>query len=50
MIEFVKTYYFEIAAIILGIYLLMKVKKIARKIIGIVFSLVAIARIVMFLY
>jgi hypothetical protein len=47
MIEFAKAHYFEIAAAIVAIYLLMKVKRMARKVIGIIFSLAAIARIIM---
>lgn len=47
MIEFAKTHYFEIAAVIVAIYVLMKVKRMARKVIGIIFSLAAIARLIM---
>jgi len=49
MIEFAKAHYLEIAASLVGIYLLIKVKKMARKVVGVIFSLAAIARVVMML-
>lgn len=47
MVEILKNYYFEIAAVFVTIFILLKVKKIARKLIGIIFSLAAIARVIM---
>lgn len=49
MIEFVKIYYFEIAVVIVGLYLFMKVQRAMRKIVGIVFSILAIARLIMYI-
>lgn len=49
MIEFAKVHYFEVALVIIAIYLLLMVKRIARKVVGIVFSLAAIARIIVLL-
>ncbi|WP_178076101.1 hypothetical protein [Paenibacillus oralis] len=46
MMEFVKAHYFDIAVVIVAIYLLMKVKRMAQKVIGITFSLAAIARVI----
>lgn len=46
MIEFIKTYYLEIAAVIVVLYLFVKVKRALRKIIAIVFTLAAIARVI----
>ncbi|MCM3130154.1 MULTISPECIES: hypothetical protein [unclassified Paenibacillus] len=46
MIEFIKTYYIEIAAVIVGLYLFLKVKRVLRKILGIILSLAVIARLI----
>lgn len=47
MIEILKTYFLEIAIVVLTLYLLMKVKKTMKKIIGFIFALAAIARCIL---
>jgi len=47
MIEFIKNYYVEIAAAIVAFYILIKLKRVARKIVALVFSLAAISRVIL---
>jgi hypothetical protein len=50
MIEFIKAYYVEIAAVIVAIWLFTKVRRAAKRMIGLIFSIATIARLVMMFY
>jgi hypothetical protein len=49
MIEFIKTHFVEIAAVILGLIILTKVKRVLRKFIATLLAVATIARVLILL-